>query len=253
MPQLVGSLCVRCHEKIGSIIEGEHCPACGCPVHTKCVRASSVPFDDVACQVCGAEAKDVIERQAQEQTASSGEPRTAALARQPGCFSLGCCILVILVGVGSLGTYVFILLYGVTPENQLTIVEGFPTDVKLSRYRRHQHVTFTVDGIRTEYSSERPHYEDLMRALESREPVRAWVSTKRETLFERDGWVPLYKMGHRGRLIIRYQDVVAYHEEGSMSVLIVGIAIVGLGVMGLFLYFRARRIHVQSRHSISFR
>ena len=39
MAQLVGQLCVLCHERIGSILDGQFCLSCGCPIHEACAIA----------------------------------------------------------------------------------------------------------------------------------------------------------------------------------------------------------------------
>jgi hypothetical protein len=191
----------------------------------------------------------VAEQRAQEQAAPSPEKReTATVSGKPGCFSLGCGILTLLVGVAFLGMYIFFRNYAVTAEGELTLAEGVPDDVEFSTVRHRRgggethHVKFTVGGKRTQYASDRPHYEDLVRTLESQEPVRAWVSTKQLTLFEKPSpLLHLYKLEQRGRMIISYEDVISADEQESMAVLIVGIAVSSLGVMGLFLYYRARK------------
>lgn len=61
LPQLVGSLCVACHRKIESALEGEFCPICTCPVHDACRRPYSTPADPKHCAHCGATPEQVQE------------------------------------------------------------------------------------------------------------------------------------------------------------------------------------------------
>ena len=51
--QLVGSKCVLCQERIGSVMEGEHCAQCRHPVHNKCVKPESERGGDGLCALCG--------------------------------------------------------------------------------------------------------------------------------------------------------------------------------------------------------
>lgn len=52
-PQLVGETCVLCNKRIGSIIEGEFCAACGTPIHHQCVQAASERRNATGCSRCG--------------------------------------------------------------------------------------------------------------------------------------------------------------------------------------------------------
>jgi hypothetical protein len=145
--------------------------------------------------------------------------------------------------------YVHIRTFATTPEDELTIVDGVPTDVEYStlqvtrRSRLTHHVKFTIDGARIQYDSSRPHYEELIQALQSQEPIKAWIATERTSPFNLDQvrLMHLYKMEHRGQMILNYQEIVSLDEEESMALLICGTAITGGGVLALFSYYRARR------------
>lgn len=50
MAQLVGQNCVRCHERISSILDGRFCPECRSPVHDRCRKRG----DALGCTACGA-------------------------------------------------------------------------------------------------------------------------------------------------------------------------------------------------------
>jgi hypothetical protein len=66
-----------------------------------------------------------------------------------------------LLGGGFLGIYVFDRLYGTTPENELTLAEGVPTEVKKTQITGRvttYFLKFTVAGYRTEYASDQPKY-----------------------------------------------------------------------------------------------
>jgi hypothetical protein len=52
--QLVGELCVICRNRIGSIVDGLFCQACGCPVHTKCAQPQTERVES-RCPQCGAD------------------------------------------------------------------------------------------------------------------------------------------------------------------------------------------------------
>jgi len=50
--QLVGLACVRCRNSIGSVIDGQFCAGCGCPVHNECAAPRATV--DGECRLCGA-------------------------------------------------------------------------------------------------------------------------------------------------------------------------------------------------------
>lgn len=56
MRQLVGSICVLCRKRIGSIIEGHFCRACSQPVHEACLPRERPLESPGHCTECGASA-----------------------------------------------------------------------------------------------------------------------------------------------------------------------------------------------------
>jgi hypothetical protein len=66
MRQLVGLNCTRCEKTIPSIIEGQFCPDCGCPVHNRCAQPDTARLD--GCPVCGSSVAAAKSNQQQEKT-----------------------------------------------------------------------------------------------------------------------------------------------------------------------------------------
>jgi hypothetical protein len=156
------------------------------------------------------------------------------------------CVGILLLGGGFLGIYVFSRLYGTTPENELTLAEGQPTNIELSQLTgsygaRTDYLKFAVAQYRTEYASDQPKYQEVLSAVQSGEPIQVWVSTKQETVFPRQGWVPLYKLSFEGRAILTYSEVVADKSQGSRAVLIGGSVVLAIGTWGVYLCIRNRR------------
>jgi hypothetical protein len=81
MRQIVGLSCAICRQAIGSILEGEFCPACGGPVHQACRRPQATA--EGTCQTCGGdlahfvvvEARREKEREAARARLAPQEPR----------------------------------------------------------------------------------------------------------------------------------------------------------------------------------
>src|SRR3974390_1721853 len=155
------------------------------------------------------------------------------------------CLAILLIGMGMLGMYVFHSLYGTTPEYELTKVEGVATAVEISEYigrygARTEFLKFSVSGYKTEYSSSRPNYQQVLDAVQGDEKLQLWVSTKQETLFPRQGWVPLYKMCVGDDVVLSYDAALSRDKGGAFAVLVVGSVLLAIGTLGLFQCFRQR-------------
>jgi hypothetical protein len=149
-------------------------------------------------------------------------------------------------GAAIIVVYVFNHLYGTTPEEELTPAEGVPTAVEFTKVPRRgaefiHIISFKIGSFTTEYASDRPKYDEVVAAVESGDPIRVWISTKRETLFAREGWVPLYKLEHRGKTVLDYQTTVAHKSEGKGGMLWCAGLVIVMGAVGLFAYIRARK------------
>ena len=51
--QIVGLSCVRCHAPFATILDGEFCPRCSCPVHRECIVRNGAEAS--VCSACGAD------------------------------------------------------------------------------------------------------------------------------------------------------------------------------------------------------
>jgi hypothetical protein len=155
------------------------------------------------------------------------------------------CSVLLLIGLLGLGISVFSSFYGTTPEEDLTLVEGLPGDISLSevtgRYgHKHDTLHFTIGGYRTEYGSDAPKFQDVLAVVDGKNPIQAWVSTKRETVFARDDWVPLYKLSEDGKPVLTYSDVVTHSSDSLDSAFVVSAVILAIGAGGLFFCYRRR-------------
>ncbi len=143
----------------------------------------------------------------------------------------------LLGGAVMIVTSLYVLLdWGTTAEEDLTLAEGVATDIEVRQSRirnddRH-YLYFTVAGYRTEYASYQRNFAALRRAVESGQPMQIWVSTKQETVFPRNGWVPLYKASIRGEPILTYAEVVAEKKAGPVGGPITILVLGCVGVVG---------------------
>jgi hypothetical protein len=150
------------------------------------------------------------------------------------------CGSMLLLGLLVLGLYLRQLRYGTTPEAELTLARGTPILERLSKSGDGDlYLKFSVAGYRTEYSSRDPNFEEVLDLVQKARPLRVWVSTKGETLFERDGWVPLYKLAEGDRMVVEYESVVA--RKSAASLLVVALILLAIGGWGVFLCARNLR------------
>jgi hypothetical protein len=151
----------------------------------------------------------------------------------------------VLVGMVVFGTYIFCRVFGVTPEDELTLAAGVPGDVTITGVSggygaKSPCLHFTVAGYRMIYCSGEPNYEEIQSAVESCVPVRAWVSTKQETVFSRQDWVPLYKLSTRRKTCLTYTETVDQKSYKSTAGLLCGGIAFAIGVWGIFHLLRLR-------------
>lgn len=156
------------------------------------------------------------------------------------------CIGVFLCGCLALGLGLFSIMYGITPRDKLTHLEGTPEAVEVSEQQgnygaRAQFLRFTLCGQRIDYSSGDPRFEQVLAAVSESLPLRATVSTKRETLFPRRGWVPLYELSQGDRVLLMYAETVDHKKEGNVAVLIGGAVVFYLGLWSITRCFRNRK------------
>jgi hypothetical protein len=118
---------------------------------------------------------------------------------------------------------------GITSETELTLAEGLPSNVD----RSSNAIEFTLGGYRSGYYDGLPAYAQVAATIESGEPIRAWLSTKSETLFHRSGPLPLYQLSIGGTPILTYAQSAAHRARGARLVLIGGVILCIAGAFGM--------------------
>jgi hypothetical protein len=180
--------------------------------------------------------------QSPQRTGSTTNPKKPSLSEWlllGGAFLLGVCLLFI---------YVYASLYGTTTEAELTFAEGVPTEVKLERLTgkgvTKDILEFTVAGRRTDYSSDKPKYPDILAAVKSRKPIRIWVATTQKALLPLSDRQQLYKVNVGDDSILTYSDVVEDEKSGQWAILLVGGFFFILGSLGVYSLFTQRRRYI---------
>jgi hypothetical protein len=143
----------------------------------------------------------------------------------------------LIFGCAALGMWEFNRRHGTSAEGDLTVAQGVAYDAREVRPQvgdrtRLCVVEFSIDGHATEYASDRPGYDEVLAAVAGGKPMRVWVSTRRETLFEPER-LQLYQLDLGRRRIVSYAQTVARHEKGSKAALIVGTAAACIGGWGM--------------------
>src|SRR5262245_18976847 len=74
--QLAGSICGRCGKRVGSILEGKFCQACGSAVHFDCMPTDPLPGMPGQCLTCGTDPSSAaaIAEAAQDRTPQPAPP-----------------------------------------------------------------------------------------------------------------------------------------------------------------------------------
>ncbi|MCW1884735.1 hypothetical protein OKA04_08345 [Luteolibacter flavescens] len=155
------------------------------------------------------------------------------------------CGAMFLFAVGGLSLGEFNRRHGATREAELTEVSGLASDAEVSTVKgeygaRTKFLKFTVEGFRMTYPDDKPGYDRVFAAVESGTPVTVKVSTKRETVFPRDGWVPIYALTIGDDVVLTYQQTIAEKRGSSKAMHIFGGVLTVIAVYGLYGCYRNR-------------
>lgn len=156
----------------------------------------------------------------------------------------GCSTLMPLAGIGVFAIFLFSPRSGATPEGQLIHVEGTPTKVEVKPHKSPRGgewycLECTVSGQTFQWLSSDPRYDQVLAAVQSKQPLTAWVSPKQASV---SGTVPLYKLSTNDRVILDYATGAERHDKGKGPALIGGAIGLALGFLGLtFCVYRSRR------------
>jgi hypothetical protein len=142
--------------------------------------------------------------------------------------------------------------HGLTPKEELTVVTGPATEVTMTRVTQGNGLVtdflhFTVDGQTTEYGSDSPGYPRLLEVIRNGNDLTIGVSTKRETLFPRSGWVPLYSASVGSEPILTYEETVRTSYRSSHAALILAGAFLLIGGWGLRVCIRNRNVPLEGK------
>ena len=164
--------------------------------------------------------------------------------------------MVLLVGALPVELGSSVLRDGISPEQNLTVVEGIPTDIQISHGAdtegspARDDIDFNVSGHRIHYNSTQPKYAEVVAAVQSSEgkfdtrrpsrriesgkPIQAWLGMSGKSL-------ELYKLNAGGKPVLAYADTAASLKFLGRSILVVGALVVALGLRLAYRLFRPRR------------
>lgn len=91
-----------------------------------------------------------------------------------------------------------------------------------------------------DYSSDLPSFEQVVDAIRRGTVMKIGVSTKRETLFPRNGWVALYSLSIDQKPILTYEHTVTKGYRGSNAAFIVAGVLLAISTWGLLTCYRNR-------------
>ncbi len=69
-------------------------------------------------------------------------------------------------------------------------------------------MTFRLAGHGVVYADHSPHYDEIAGIVRVKQPVRAWLSPRAESIIQPADYVPMYKFERDGRVILTYPEKV---------------------------------------------
>lgn len=89
MPQLVGSNCIVCQQRIQAINEGRFCQSCGNPIHNHCLKTAPKGISEGTCSICGGDLLNPVSvtfRREQERKAKAAQENKYPISKAcPAC------------------------------------------------------------------------------------------------------------------------------------------------------------------------
>lgn len=133
-------------------------------------------------------------------------------------------VAIFLICAGVYGSY-----YGTTPREKIEVVTGLAEDVEFSavdgRYGNSTgFVHFRVGPHAVSYTNKQNGFDRLVDAVRKGQEITIGVSTARETIIPRRGWVPLYEVSIGPDVIWTYEDTVKVQSQASHSPYFFGVA-----------------------------
>jgi hypothetical protein len=142
---------------------------------------------------------------------------------------------------------VFSIFYGTTPEGDLIVATGIASNAEISTVKGRYGATtdflwFSVGGYRVSFASDQDGYDRVLNAIRSGQKITIGISTKRETLLPRRGWVPLYTLSIGEDPILTYQSTISEGYRGSNAPFIIGGVLLAISSWGLYRCFTNRNL-----------
>ena len=144
-----------------------------------------------------------------------------------------------LVALFFLVAGIFGSLYGTTPEEDLITTTGIAYDAEISTVKGRygastDYLYFSIVGYRVSFASDQVGYNRVLDAVRSGREITIGISTKRETLLPRKGWVPLYTLNLGDDPILTYRSTVTEGYRASNAPFIVGGVLLTISSWGLY-------------------
>ena len=143
-----------------------------------------------------------------------------------------------LVALFFLVAGIFGSLYGTTPEEDLINTTGIAKNAEISTVKGRygastDYLYFSINGYRVSFASDQDGYDRVLGVVRSGGEITIGISTNRETLLPRKGWVPLYTLNLGEDSILTYRATVAEGYRGSNAPFIVGVVLLAISSWGL--------------------
>jgi hypothetical protein len=155
-----------------------------------------------------------------------------------------CCAVVCVIALAMMLLSGFANLYGITPKAELSISTGVARNMELennsSSSENKMILRFAVNEFTVEYSSIKSNYDRILQAVQNQTPMTVAVSTKRETLFPRQGWVPLYELWIGVDKLVGYDDTVKSLKDAPIIIFACGFIFAAISFGGLWTCFKGR-------------
>ncbi len=117
------------------------------------------------------------------------------------------------------------------PENELKLVEGVPSNQHLVRRKRSESFVFQLADKSFDISKSATHYDEIVNAVQSGNPVKAWVENSSNDI---------YKMTVNEKPILTYAESVQDKDHMKRTGLGFGLCLMLVGSLTFFGMFNKK-------------
>ncbi len=130
----------------------------------------------------------------------------------------------------------FLFYYGVsevTPEKNLKLIQGVPTDPKVWYEKADEDtidsVTFSVQKTKVIYKASDDHFKEILALAQAQKPMKVWIPPDDGESI--DGNMPIYKLMVNNKTVLSYQEKFEERKSSKQTLFWMSVVMLAFGIL----------------------